>query len=227
MKRILPAALWIALVQALQAAEPPAGEVIWLEKIGERPLPLLVLQTTRLSPSPNPRQALWTLRAGQTVRLLAWHAQFYYVEAHLSTGLARGWAEAGALEQVAESTAKIWRRRALLAEEKQALIAARKVGVGFTADEVVAAIGRPERTQRAVTAHGPQEEWHYTIYGRVPHYEYYIAADGRTVITRFWHQTVPIGSRAVIFQQRRVCAYREETPKVDLSPRPIFLGYQR
>ena len=222
--------LWVAglfLAVNLGAVESRFPDVLYLDEIGEK---LPVMRTTRtagLSSSPDMKNVLWTLFANQSVQLIGYYPGVYYVETKVSTGTARGWVEAGAIEAISPSTIAEWQKKLVRIREHRTMIAAHKIGIGFTTDEAQAAMGKPDRVATVTTTSGRQETWTYSLMSPIPFYEYYISVDGRTVITNSYAQPMQVGTRTVLFLDGVVVEYREDTPSFDHGPRPIFKGYLR
>ncbi len=226
MKRLVLILGW-ALACCTLAAEIRDPNVIYFDEIG---VPSPAVRATRQSgicTAPNLQSALWTLHKGQPVLLLGWSEQALYVEARTNVGVTRGWVDPGAMEQPAGKTLTDWKRRFAALQDRRALMAQKKIGVGFSREEVTTVFGKPDRVEVYVIGKVRQEDWTYYITAPQSFYEYYIDSFGRSVINRSYTQNVAVGSRTVILQNDKVVAYREDTPKIDRSPRPVFIGYQR
>lgn len=212
---------WLACLligAAVQAAEIRYPEVAYLDELGVSPLQLKVRQRTSLSMSRDLSRSIAFLAKGQPVTLVGWAEQMYYVDTRISTGRARGWVRADAIEAPTEKFLKELRFHQERRERHRALIARQEIAIGMNRAEVEESLGKPDRKQTLQTPDGLVEHWMYITYRYVPHYDRQSDDRGRLRQT-VTYRRVPTGHRIVQFVGAEVATIeedREEKPQ----PRP-------
>ena len=172
---ILAAALFTALspvlsAQVWQKKSKLVREkgAIYLEEFLSAPLKLKVLKAANAYSTVKGKRYLGTIRAGQTVTVLAVHDRAFRVRGIAQQGQIVGWIGPTFLEKTEPDFVENLKKAHARAVEVAELIARKEVALGMNMDEVEASLGRPTKKSSQVNKEGRTDTYEYISYKRVP-----------------------------------------------------------
>ncbi len=180
MKSVLFAALSLCLVLSAAAEIKPAKgrkslldsepDVVYLAQTIKKPIELTVIKEAPVYSDKGGVSRLGTLKAGQTLPLEAMTDKAYKVRGQGTRNDIAGWVPPSAFSSkdpdFVANLKKLYTRQI----DVQALIAAKKVAIGMSLDEVSLAKGKPTKTTARRTNAGQSGSWEYIDYETVNHY---------------------------------------------------------
>ena len=212
---------------SLLAPEPGTIDV---EDMLKKPVTLKVLQEAPIYTRSTMQQALGSMPPGTLVKLVGLSDTAYRVRGRARHGDVSGWMRMGDLlspdPNLVPNLKKLHQRQT----EVEALIAAKQIALGMTAEEVHASLGKPNRKSSKLSAAGKEEKLEYVVYDRIPQYNTSIDALGRPVQTVVYIK-VETGSMAVNLKNNVVESIEETkgnplgTGGVKIVPGPIIFGW--
>ncbi|MDB6077996.1 MAG: hypothetical protein JWO82_1743 [Akkermansiaceae bacterium] len=147
-------------------------DVVHLADYVKDPIVLQVVNPATVFSDKGGNTKLGTLQANQSVVLEAMTEKAYRVRGKGETNGIAGWVGPKAFSSTdpkfVENLKNFYHRQIEVAK----LIAAQKVAVGMTPDEVQQSLGKPTTTQVKRTAEGSSGKWEYIQYEDVSHYSY-------------------------------------------------------
>ncbi len=223
--------LWLAAAcgVAALADEIRHNDVLYLDEVGMRPIPLKARFGTQITFSRGASAVLGSLRAGQTVQLIGYAEKRYYVQKPIALGTVRGWVDAEALEPLTLEQRAVLDQQCERARTIKPAIARHEVLIGMTQPEVLAAVGQPQEKSSSRTAQGDEENWSYVTY----RYEPYTQSSfvNGFYVTQTLNRKVVTGGREVVFRNGVVSTIRareggvqaQEMPPPVVVPVPVII----
>ncbi len=197
-------ALLLLLLTAVPLTAPAAPIIrepgaIYLSELGTKPIRLEVRQPAPATFDFAGKRYVGTLRMPQTVEVQAISDGPYRVKGLAQQGQILGWVDPKFLAPLDPEILTALRT----AEERRvavaALIAAKEIAMGMTAEEVQASLGRPQKkTTRSQKDQADQTVWEYVKYATVPQYSTVRNPDGSLSTVTTYIKT-PVGRLAVTF----------------------------
>ncbi|OHE82886.1 MAG: hypothetical protein A2107_15255 [Verrucomicrobia bacterium GWF2_62_7] len=226
---------WLGLLLAAAcgvaalADEIRHNDVLYLDEVGMRPIPLKARHATQITFSRGQSAVLGSLRLGQAVRLIGYSEKRYYVEKPIALGTVRGWVDAEALEPLTLEQRAVLDQQCERARTIKPAIARHEVLIGMTQPEVLAAVGQPQEKSSSRTAQGDEETWSYVTY----RYEPYTQSSfvNGFYVTQTLNRKVVTGGREVVFRNGVVTTIRakeggtqaQEMPPPVVVPVPVII----
>ena len=205
------------------------NDVLYLDEVGIKPIPLRASHAVQITFSRGPSAALGSLRPGQVVHLIGYAEKRYYVEKPLSLGTVRGWVDADALEPLTLEQRAVLDQQRERAKIIKPAIARHEVLVGMTQAEVVAAVGQPHEKSSSRTAQGDEETWNYVTYRNEPYTQ--TSYVNGFYVTQTLTRKVVAGGKEVVFRNGVVTGIRakeggaqsQEMPPPVVVPVPVIV----
>lgn len=153
--------------QSLLNSDP---SVVYLENTLSKPLKLQVVEQFPVFSDKDGKNRVGFLKANQTVEVEAITDKVYRVRGQgLRDGIV-GWISPAAFSSKDPDFVKnlkdLYERQIAVAE----LIAAKKVAMGMTMEEVASSLGKPTITKIRTTADGDSGKWSFIEYEEIKHY---------------------------------------------------------
>ncbi|MFA5191184.1 MAG: hypothetical protein WC740_10675 [Verrucomicrobiia bacterium] len=204
-------------------------DVLYLDEVGMRPIPLRARVGTQIAFSRGASAVLGSLRAGQVVMLIGYAEKRYYVEKPIALGTVRGWVDAEAMEPLTLEQRAVLDQQCERAKVIKPAIARHEVLIGMTQPEVLAAVGQPQEKSGSRTAQGDEETWGYVTYRYEPYTQ--TALVNGYYVTQTLNRKVVTGGREVVFRNGVVTTIRakeggaqaQEIPTPMVVPVPIIV----
>jgi hypothetical protein len=212
----------VASAATLPAAEIRYEDVIYLDQVHAKPLPLKVLRDAKLTVSRDQSTLLAYLEAGQTVWLLGFSDTRYYAETIIPSGKARGWVNIEAVERIPDEVRAEIEQLVRAAKRTKELIAKKQIEVGMSKEQVQAALGKPDERSRTVGEDRVEEQWTYRTYKSVPQRDYYYV-DGK-MFERAYYTKVLAGGKTVTFRNDEVVSIQDEDKAPQLPAHPVIVA---
>lgn len=231
MKRALSILVGLAVCHGActLAAEIRFEDVMYLDEIHAKPLPLKVKSRVALTVSRDQSTVMAYLQKDDVVWLIGIGESRHYVEAFIPSGQARGWVDVEAIEAISEEIRGDVEHRVRKNRRFKELIARKEIDIGMTRGQVEAALGKPTDRKRTVDGEMVEEEWTYRSYKNLPQRDLY-TVNGR-VLERTYYRKVFAGGKTVLMRNDEVVSIREEqttpeepVPTISLPP-PIVYPY--
>jgi len=167
---VIPAAAELKFAKARKSLLDSDPDVVYLAQTVVRPIELTVIKEAAVFSGKNGSGRIGFLKAGQIVPLDAMTDKAYRVRGKGTRDDISGWVSPSAFSSTdpdfVANLKKLYARQI----EVQALIAAKKLAIGMTLDEVNLAKGKPTKTTVRRTAKGQSGTWEYIDYETVNHY---------------------------------------------------------
>lgn len=215
---VIFAFLWIPLAQSfaqkLPSAEIRYDDVVYLDEIHAKPLPLKTTQGVALTLSRDQSTIVAYLPKSQIVWVLGFGDGRDYVETVISTGKAKGWIDVEALEDAPADIREDIEKRVKTARHFKQLIAKHEIDQGMSKAQVQSALGKPEDRSRSQEGDKVEEQWVYRVYKSVPQRDVYYV-DGKPY-ERIYYKKVLSGGKTVTFRNDQVIGIKDE----DKTPEP-------
>lgn len=201
---------------------------IYLSDFDLKPIRLKVLEPAPASSSLQGNQYIGTLRAGQSVELIAVSDTAYRVRGQAQQGQILGWVLPKYLQPLEPdflANLKESEKRRVLVEE---LIANNEAAIGMTTEEVERSLGRPNKKTRKADKDGVRQVWEYVKYQLIPQNTYVRSPFG-VVTTSTTYVKTPIGKLSVHFKDEIVESIEQSEGtvltgnEVTIVPAPIFV----
>jgi hypothetical protein len=209
---------------------PREPGAVYLEDLGIRPVKLTVM----LEPSVHSLLAngrfLGTLRKGTVAELVAVADNAIRVRGTARQGGVVGWVDAAALTPLKPDFVESLRQNARRKARVDELIAKGEVALNMTHEEVISALGKPQKKSSKLDAKGRQDAWEFIRYARVPQETTGYDALGRLVTTTVYVK-VPAGKLTVSFENNLVTSLEQTEGTTDipgpirLVPAPVLVVY--
>lgn len=205
-------------------------DVVYLAQTVDKPILLTVIKEAPVFSDKNGVSRIGTLKAGQTLPLEAMTEKAYKVRGQGLKNDVSGWVQPTAFSSkdpdFVANLKKLYGRQI----EVQALIAAKKVAIGMTLDEVNLARGKPTKATVRRTAKGQSGTWEYIDYETINHYV--TRMDPRTgqLYRQFAYSTQEEKGKTVIEFTDGVVSAIEESEnqkggKVQVVVPPLIFGW--
>ncbi|MEN3942461.1 hypothetical protein WJU23_14275 [Prosthecobacter sp. SYSU 5D2] len=176
---ILPAPEATAQLAKRKSTLPPEPGTMDIEHLITKPITLKILQEAPVYTRATLDRPLGSMAAGTLVKLVALSDNAYRVHGRSRQGEVTGWVPMTYLlspdPQLVPNLRKLHQRQT----DVEALIEAKQVALGMTAEEVQESLGKPNRKSSKLSASGREETLEYVIYERVPQYSTSIDQFGR------------------------------------------------
>lgn len=208
-------------------AEPGTLDV---EHLLKKPVTLKVLQESAIYSRSTMDQALGSMAPGTLVRLVGISDTAYRIRGRSRQGELTGWMRLGDLlspdPKLVPNLKQLHQRQT----EVEALIAAKQIALGMTAEEIIESLGRPNRKSSKLSATGREETLEYVVFERVPQYSTGLDSFGRPVQTVIYVK-METGSMSVNLKENVVVSIEETkgnplgTGGVKIVPAPIYFGF--
>ncbi|MFA6564311.1 MAG: hypothetical protein WCV00_20580 [Verrucomicrobiia bacterium] len=213
--------LWLAAAfcAAALADEIRHNDVLYLDEVGMRPIPLKARFGTQITFSRGASAVLGSLRLGQMVRLIGYAEKRYYVEKPIALGTVRGWVDADALEPLTLEQRAVLDQQCERARTIKPAIARHEVLIGMTQPEVIAAVGQPQEKSGSRTAQGDEETWGFVTYRYEP-YTQSTMVNGYYV-TQTLNRKVVAGGREIVFRNGVVTTIRAKEGGTQAQEMPL------
>jgi hypothetical protein len=228
---LLAAGIALASLPASGASGLPREiGAIYLEDLGLRPVKLAVLGEAPVYSLLANGRYLGKLRRGTTAELVAVSETAIRVRGTAQQGGVVGWVEASGLTPLKADFVESLRQNAKRKADVDALIARGEVALNMTHDEVISALGKPQKRSSKLDAKGRQEAWEFIRYARVPQETTGYDALGRLVTTTVYVK-VPAGKLTVSFENNLVTSLEQTEGTTDvpgpirLVPAPVVVVY--
>ncbi len=180
MKTSLFAVVYLWLVVSAGAEIKPAKDrkslldsdpdVVYLSQTVKKTIELTVIKEAPVFSDKGGKSRIGTLKTGQTLPLEAMSDKAYKVRGQGTRNDIAGWVAPWAFSSkdpdFVENLKKLYTRQI----DVQALIAAKKVAIGMTLDEVSLVKGKPTKTTVRRTNAGQSGSWEYVDFETVNHY---------------------------------------------------------
>ena len=226
---------WLGLLLAAAcgaaalADEIRHNDVLYLDEVGMKPIPLRARYATQITFGRSPSAALSSLRAGHVVHLIGYAEKRYYVERPIALGTVRGWVDADALEPLTLEQRAVLDQQRERARTIKPAIARHEVLIGMTQPEVLAAAGPPQEKSSSRTAQGDEDTWTYVAY-RVEPYTQTSFVNG-FYVTQTLTRRVAAGGKEIVFRNGVVTTLRakeggtqaQEMPPPVVVPVPVII----
>lgn len=219
-----------AVAPVLHAAEIRFKDVIYLDEIHAKPLPLKVKHRVALTVSRDQSTILAMLPPGHTVWLLGFGPTRHYVETDIATGNAKGWVDIEAVEDVPEEIRGDVEERVRVARRYKELIEKHEVDIGMTRSQVQAALGKPDERTRTQEGDSVEEQWIYRTFKTIPQRDVYYV-DGKLFERTYYKKVLAGGGKTVTIRNGEVVAIKEEdklpepSSPVIVAPPPLIHRY--
>lgn len=167
---VLPAHQATAQLAKRKSTLPPEPGTMDLEHLLTKPVTLKVLQEAPIYTRATMDRPLGSMAPGTLVRLVALSDNAYRVRGRSRQGDVTGWVRMTDLLSADPNLAANLRKLHQRQTDVEALIQAKQVALGMTAEEVQESLGKPNRKSSKLSASGREETLEYIIYDRVPQY---------------------------------------------------------
>ena len=240
MKAALFAIVSLSLVISATAEVKPGKErkslldsdpdVVYLAQTIKKPIELTVIKEAPVFSDKGGTSRVGFIKAGQTVPLEAMTQKAYRVRGKGTRDDITGWVSPTAFSSkdpdFVANLKKLYTRQI----EVQTLIAAKKVAIGMSLDEVSMAKGKPTKTSVRRTANGQSGIWEYIHYETVNHYIDRLDPRTGQVYRQFSYATQEEKGKTVIEFTNDVVSAIEETEdskggKVRSVGPPVVFGW--
>jgi len=212
---------------SLLTPEPGTMDV---EDILKKPIMLKVMQESPIYSRSKLQQALGSMAPGTLVKLVGLSDTAYRVRGRARHGDVSGWMRMSDLlspdPNLVPNLKKLHDRQKLVEE----LIAAHKLALGMTSEEVQASMGKPDRKSSKLSTAGMVEKLEYVVYDKIPQYNTTLDAFGRPVQTVVYIK-VETGSLSVNLKDNVVESIEESKGNplggggVKIVPGPVIFGF--
>lgn len=207
--------------------EPGAA---YLEDLGVKPVKLTVIAEPAVYSLPANGRYLGVLKKGTVAELVAVADTAIRVRGTAQQGGVVGWVAPAGLTPLKAEFVESLRQNAKRKTDVDVLIAKGEVGLNMTHEEVVSALGKPQKKSSKLDAKGRQETWEFIRYARVPQETLGYDTKGRLVTTTVYIK-VPSGKLSVSFENNLVTSLDQTEGTTDvpgpirLVPAPIVVVY--
>lgn len=144
--------------------------VVYLDHYLKTPVELTVIKEAPVFSDKDGRHRLGTLKSNQNVKLEAVTDKIYRVRGQGTVNGIAGWVAPWAFSskdpRFVQNLKEFYERQI----QVQAMIDAKTVCTGMTADEVVLSLGKPVKTSVRKTEKGESGTWEYVEYKEIKHY---------------------------------------------------------
>ena len=145
-------------------------EVVYLEQTLKQPIELQVIKEAPVFSDKEGAHRLGTLKANQNVQLEAITGKVYRVRGRGTHDGIAGWVAPWAFTSKDPDFVENFKRLYERQTQVQELIAAKRIAIGMTLDEVTLSLGKPTKTSIRKTTAGQSGTWQYIIYEDVKNY---------------------------------------------------------
>jgi hypothetical protein len=197
----------------------PGG--IYLEDMGIKPVKLIVIGEAAVYSQLSNGRYLGVLRKGTVAELVAVADGGLRVRGTAFQGGVVGWVNAAGLTPLKADFVEALKHNAKRKADVDAMIARREAALNMTHEEVLSALGRPQKKSSKLDAKGRQEVWEFIRYAMVPQETTGYDSAGRLVSTTVYVR-VPAGKLAVTFENSLVASLEQTEGNTDV-PGPIRL----
>ena len=225
--------LSIALLAApvfAASALPREPGAVYLEDLGVKPVKLTVIAEPAVFSQPANGHLIGVLRKGSTAELVAIGETAIRVRGTAQQGGVVGWVTPAGLTPLKADFVESVRQNAKRKADVDALIAKGEVGLNMTHEEVMSALGKPQKKNTKIDAKGRQEVWEFIRYARVPQETIGRDVQGR-IVTNIVYVKIPAGKLSVTFENNLVASLDQTEGNTDvpgpirLVPAPIVVVY--
>lgn len=200
---------------------PREPGAVYLEDLGVKPVKLTVIGEAVVFSQPVNGRYLGVLRKGSPAELVAVSDAALRVRGTAQQGGVVGWVTPAGLTPLKVEFIESLRQNAKRKTDVDALIAKGEVGLNMTHEEVISALGKPQKKSSKLDAKGRQEVWEFIRYARVPQETTAYDNLGRLVTTTVYIK-IPAGKLTVTFDNSLVSSLDQTEGNTDL-PGPIRL----
>ena len=200
---------------------PREPGAVYLEDLSVKPVKLTVIGDAAVYSLPANGRYLGVLRKGSTAELVAVSDATIRVRGTAQQGGVVGWVTPAGLTPLKVEFIESLRQNAKRKADVDALIAKGEVGLNMTHEEVIRALGKPQKKSSKLDAKGRQEVWEFIRYARVPQETTAYDNQGRLVTTTVYIK-VPAGKLTVSFDNSLVASLDQTEGNTDV-PAPIRL----
>jgi hypothetical protein len=171
---------------------------------------------------------LGVLRRGTVAEVVAISDTAIRVRGTAQQGGVVGWVPATGLTPMKPEFIESVKKNAQRKADVDALIAKGEVALNMTHEEVMSALGKPQKKSSKLDANGRQEVWEFIRYARIPQESTAFDPQGRPVISVVYVK-VPAGKLSVTFENSLVSSLEQTEGTTDLAapirlvPAPILL----
>lgn len=217
---VLGLALFASISFGLTALPREPG-AIYLEDLGLKPVKLTVIAEPDVYSQLSNGRFLGVLRRGTVAELVAIAEGGVRVRGTARQGGVVGWVNPAGLTPLKPEFVESLRHNAKRMAEVHALIAKGEAALNMTPEEVVSALGKPQKKSSKLDAKGRQQVWEFIRYARIPQETTGYDSAGRLVTTTVYVK-VPAGKLAVTFENNLVTSLEQTEGTTDV-PGPIRL----
>ncbi len=224
-------ALGLALLTASAfavSALPRETGAIYLEDLSIKPVRLTVIGEAAVYSQLTNGRYLGVLRRGSAAEVVAISDTAIRVRGTAQQGGVVGWVPAAGLTPMKPEFIESVKKNAQRKADVDALIAKGEVALNMTHDEVMSALGKPQKKSSKLDANGRQEVWEFIRYARIPQENTVFDPQGRPVISVVYVK-VPAGKLSVTFENSLVSSLEQTEGTTELAapirlvPAPILL----
>jgi hypothetical protein len=209
---------------------PREPDAVYLEDLDIKPVKLTVIAEPAVYSLLTNGRYLGTLRKGTVAELVAVAEKAIRVRGTARQGGVVGWVDAAGLTPLKTDFVESLRQNAKRKASVDALIAKGEVALNMTHEEVISALGKPQKKSSKLDAKGRQEVWEFIRYARVPQETTGYDSLGRLVSTIVYVK-VPAGKLTVSFENNLVTSLEQTEGTTDvpgpirLVPAPVVVVY--
>jgi hypothetical protein len=202
-------------------ALPREPGAIYLEDLGLKSVKLTVIAEPEVYSQLSNGRFLGILRKGTIAELVAVADAGVRVRGTARQGGVVGWVNPAGLTPLKPDFLESLKHNAKRKADVDALIAKGEAALNMTPEEVVSALGKPQKKSSKLDAKGRQQTWEFIRYARVPQETTGYDSNGRLVTTTVYIK-VPAGKLAVTFENNLVTSLEQTEGTTDV-PGPIRL----
>ena len=209
---------------------PREPGAVYLEDLGVKPLKLTVISEPAVHSLIANGRFLGNLRKGTVAEVVAVADNSIRVRGAARQGGVVGWVDSAGLTPLKSDFVESLRQNAKRKASVDALIAKGEVALNMTHDEVISALGKPQKKSSKLDARGRQDAWEFIRYTRVPQETAGYDALGR-LVTTIVYVKVPAGKLTVSFENNLVTSLEQTEGTTDvpgpirLVPAPVMVVY--
>ena len=209
---------------------PREPGAVYLEDLGIKPVKLMVITEPSVYSMLTNGRYLGTLRKTTVAELVAVADTAIRVRGAARQGGVVGWVDAAALTPLKPDFVESLKQNAKRKADVDALIAKGEVALNMTHEEVLSALGKPQKKSSKLDAKGRQEVWQFIRYARIPQETTGYDSQGRLATTTVYVK-VPSGKLSVTFVNNLVTSLEQTEGTTDvpgpirLVPAPVVVVY--
>ena len=167
---VIPAGAEVKPAKARKSLLESDPDVVYLAQTIKKPIELTVIKEAPVFSDKGGVSRIGTLKAGQTLPLEEMTDKVYKVRGQGTRDAVAGWVQPSAFSSKDPDFVANLKKLYIRQIDVQALIAAKKVAIGMTLDEVALSRGKPTKTTLRRTNTGQSGTWEYIDYETLNHY---------------------------------------------------------